>query len=162
MAGALAKVSHGHTANVSFTPQQSKQWRLEIQNGDDQPLTVASARAYGIERSLVVPVKSLSAAANPVLLYVGGQVSAPSYDLARISTVPEVERLTTLAVLSGVKNDGYREVTPQTPWAEDHRTLVWVMVLGGVVVLSVLAVALLKAAAVREPVVETSETDAIP
>ena len=159
----LAKVSHGHTANVLFTPQQSKQLRLEIQNGDDQPLTVTSAKAYGIERSLAVPMKSLSGAANPVELYVGGQVSAPSYDLSRTRTVPDVELLTTLAVLSGVKNAAYREVTPQTPWAEDHRTLVWVMVLGGVVVLSVLAVALLKAAvAAQEPVVETSPTDAPP
>lgn len=150
----LAKVSKGHLATVSFSPQQSKKLRLEIQNGDDQPLTVASARAYGIERSLAVPVKSLNAAANPVALYVGGQVSAPSYDLARISTVPDVERLTTLSVLTGIKNPTYREVTLQRPWAEDHRTLVWVMVLGGVIVLSVLAVALLKAAVAAQ---ETSE-----
>ena len=157
----LAKVSHGHTANVVFTPQQAKRLRLEIQNGDDRPLTVTSAKAYGIERSLAVPVKSLSAAANPVVLYVGGQVSSPSYDLARISTVPDVEHLTTLAVLSGAKNPTYREVSPPLPWAEDHRTLVWVMVLGGVVVLSVLAVTLLKAAAAQQPTVESSETTSL-
>ena len=146
----LAQVSQGHTATISFTPQQSKRLRLEIQNGDDQPLTVESARAYGIERSLAVPVKSLSAASHPVLLFVGGKVSAPSYDLARISTVPDGERLTTLSVLSGEKNPTYVAVTPQPAWAEDHRTLVWVMVLGGVIALSGVAVTLLKAAAASQ------------
>ncbi len=142
----LAQVSQGQTATISFTPQQSKRLRLEIQNGDDQPLTVTTASAYGFERSLAVPVKSLSAAANPVALYVGGKVAAPSYDLSRISTVPDIEKLTTLSVLTGERNPSYHEVTPSRPWAEDHRTLVWVMVLGGVIILSVLAVVLLKAA----------------
>ncbi len=157
----LAKVSQGHMATISFTPQQSKRLRLEIQNGDDQPLNVESARAYGIERSLAVPVKSLSAASHPVLLYVGGKVSAPSYDLARISTLPDVERLTTLSVLSGEKNPTYHDVSPQPAWAEENRTLVWVVVLGGVVALSGVAVTLLKAAAASQAQV-ASHADAPP
>ena len=152
----LAKVSHGHTATVSFSPQASKRLRLEIQNGDDQPLSVASARASGIERSLAVPVKSLSAASHPVLLYVGGKVSAPSYDLSRISTVPDVVQLTTLTVLSGDKNPTYRDVSPKPAWAEDNRTLVWIVVLGGVIALSGVAVTLLKAAAASVPLADAN------
>ena len=148
-------------AAPSFTPQRSKRLRLEIQNGDDQPLSVESARAYGIERSLAVPVKSLSAASHPVVLYVGGKVAAPSYDLARISTVPDVEQLTTLAVLSGETNPTYHDVAPQPAWAEDHRTLVWIVVLGGVIALSGVAVTLLKAAAASQAQV-ASQADAPP
>ena len=158
----LDKVSKGHTASISFTPQQSKRLRLEIQNGDDQPLTVSSARAFGIERSLAVPVKSLNAAWHRVVLYVGGQVAAPSYDIARISTVPDVDRLTTLALLSGEMNPTYRDVSPKAPWAENHRTLVWAMVLGGVIALSALAVTLLKAAAASQASLAASQDTAPP
>jgi|GEM_PF-1709373 len=155
----LARVSKGHTASATFSTQQSQRLRLEVQNGDDQPLTITSARAFGIERSLAVPVKSLTAAANPVALFIGGKVSAPNYDLERFSTPPAVEKMATLPVLAGALNANYDEVQLKRPWAEEHRTLVWVMVLGGVAVLSGIAVALLKAAGDQESMVTEPVAD---
>ncbi len=146
----LAQFSKGPTTSVSIRPQSSARFRLEIANGDDQPLTVSAAQAFGIEQSLAVPVKSMTANPNPIAIYVGGDIDSPSYDLARISTLPDVEKMSTLGVLPGEKNAAYHEVTPQRPWAEDHQTLVWVAVLGGVVVLSAAAIKLLQAASAPE------------
>ena len=158
----LARVSKGHTVTATFSTERSQRLRLEIQNGDNQPLTITSAQAFGIERSLVVQIKSLTAAANPVALFIGGKVSAPDYDLSRISTLPAVETLATLSVFPGALNTNYHEVRLKRPWAEEHRTLVWVLVLGGVVVLSGIAVALLKAAGEQQPAVTEPTADADP
>ena len=110
----------------------------------------------------MVQIKSLTAAANPVALFIGGKVSAPDYDLSRISTLPAVETLATLSVFPGALNTNYHEVRLKRPWAEEHRTLVWVLVLGGVVVLSGIAVALLKAAGEQQPAVTEPTADADP
>ena len=146
----LAKLSKGPTTSITFHPQSTKRFRMEIDNGDDQPLTIQAAQAFGVERSLAVPVKLLTANANPIAIYVGGSLGSPSYDLARISNLPDVEKMSTLGVLTGERNAAYREVLPQRAWAEDHRTLVWLFVLGGVLVLSALAIKLLKAASEQQ------------
>jgi len=73
-------------------------------------------------------------------------VGTPNYDLVRISTLPDVEKMATLSVLPVSLNPSYHEVKSARPWAEEHSTIVWVLVLGGVVILSGVAVTLLKAA----------------
>lgn len=144
----LEGVTPGHVATAAFPSQPIRRLRLTIQNGDDKPLSVSAARAFGIERSIVVPTKSITG--REVALYVGGAVSAPSYDLARISQIPDVERIVTVSVTTGARNPAYREVLPRKPWAEEHSTLVWVFVFAGVIVLSAIAIQLLKVAAASE------------
>jgi hypothetical protein len=144
----LEGVTPGHVATATFASQPIRRLRLTIQNGDDKPLNVTAARAFGIERSIVVPTKSITG--RNVALYVGGAVSAPSYDLARISQIPDVERIVSVAVTGGTRNPAYREVLPRKPWAEEHSTLVWVFVFAGVIVLSAIAIQLLKIAAASE------------
>jgi hypothetical protein len=142
----LNGVTSGHVRTASFPEQPLRRMRLTIQNGDDAPLHVAAARVYGIERSIVVPTKSLAGA----VLYVGGRVSAPSYDLARISKIPDLERIYPVSLYEGDKNPAYREVGPRKPWAEEHKSLVWILVFAGVIVLSGVAIQLLRVAAARE------------
>lgn len=144
----LNGVTLGHVATATFASQPIRQMRLTIQNGDDKPLNVTAARAFGIEWSIVVPTKSI--VGRDAALYVGGAVSAPSYDLARISQIPDVERIASVSVTGGARNPAYREVVPRKPWAEEHSTLVWVFVFAGVIVLSGVAIQLLKVAAASE------------
>ncbi len=110
----LNGVTLGHVATATFASQPIRQMRLTIQNGDDKPLNVTAARAFGIERSIVVPTKSIVARCGTLL---GGAVSAPSYDLARISQIPDVERIASVSVTGGARNPAYREVVPRKPWA---------------------------------------------
>lgn len=144
----LKGITPTHVTTANFASQPIRRMRLTIQNGDDAPLTVTAARAFGIERSIVVPVKSISG--RNVALYVGGHVSAPHYDLARISQIPDVDRIFAVSIMSGDRNSTYREVVPRKPWAEEHKSLVWVLVFLGVIVLSIIAIQLLRVAAASE------------
>lgn len=151
----LPKFATEQTTSMSFSPQRADKLRLEIENGDNQRLRVKSARAFGIQEYLAVPVKALQEARHPVAIYIGGRVGAPSYDLTRIHTLPGLNTMSTLVASPDSKNALYQNRGPQRAWADEHPRLVWMLVIGGVVILSVIAVALLKAAG-NQPVVTDS------
>ncbi len=153
----LPKFATGRTISTNFSPQRTERLRLEIENGDNPRLSVESARAFGIQEYLAVPIKSLQDAKHPVALYIGGDVGAPSYDLTRIHTLPDVSRMATLLAHSDGKNAKYQKRIPKLAWADEHPRLVWMLVIGGVVVLSSIAIVLLKAAGNQPSSVESTE-----
>lgn len=138
-----AAVHPDTTVSIMFNPTRSSRYRLEIDNGDDRPLHVLSGRAFGITQWLAVPLNALRDARHPLALYVGGDVDAPSYDLAKTHTVPDLETLSTMQFSNGMANPAYREPASPLPWAERHKTLVWMIVIAGMTVLSALGVWLL-------------------
>ncbi|MFO1007044.1 MAG: DUF2339 domain-containing protein [Planctomycetaceae bacterium] len=142
----LPKFATAGTTTITFAAQRSDRYRLEIENGDNPRLRVESARASGIQEYLAVPTKALQEAKHPVALYIGGRLDAPSYDLTRIHTLPDVDRMATLQTLPDSKNARYQQHKPQGAWADRHPQLVWMIVIGAIVGLSAIAITLLKAA----------------
>ena len=157
----LPKFAAGLTTSTTFQTQRTDQLRLEIENGDNPRLRVESARAYGIQEYLAVPTKSLLEAKHPVALYIGGRVGAPSYDLTRIHSLPDINRMATLIALPDSRNALYQKRGPKRAWADEHSRLVWMLVVSGVVVLSAIAIALLKAAGNQPTPSESTEPQAV-
>jgi hypothetical protein len=153
----LPKFATAGTTSISFPPQRSPRYRLEIDNGDNPRLRVESARASGIQEYLVVPTKALLEARHPNAIYIGGRLDAPSYDLTRIHHLPGIDRMATLYALPDSKNARYQQNEPQRAWADRHPQLVWMIVIGGVTVLSAVAITLLKAAGNVPPVSAAAE-----
>ena len=153
----LPKFAMAGTTSTTFSAQRSDRLRLEIEYGDNPRLKVESARASGIQEYLAVPIKSLLEAKHPIALYIGGRLDAPSYDLTRIHTLPDINRMATLHTLPDSKNARYQPHKPHQAWADRHPRLVWMIVIGGVGVLSAIAITLLKAAGQPSPVSEPAE-----
>jgi len=142
----LPKFATAGTTSITFPVQRADRYRLEIENGDNPRLRVESARASSIQEYLAVPTKALQDAKQPVALYVGGRLDAPSYDLTRIHTLPDIHRMATLQTLPDSQNARYQPRELHRAWADRHPRLVWMIVVAGVVVLSAIAITLLKAA----------------
>ncbi len=78
-------------------------------------------------------------------------MDAPNYDLSRMHASPDPDLLPSLGMAAGTENPLFRESRPPVPWAERNKSLVWVIVGLGVVVLSLAAAWLLRAATIDDP-----------
>lgn len=109
-------------------------WTVTIENGDDAPLNIQSARLEMLERRLCFDSPS---PARTRLYYGDPALSAPQYDYARLFALqPEP----TLAVLGPEFPNPQFQPRPDTrPFTERHPALLWIALILIVLLLAVIA-----------------------
>jgi hypothetical protein len=143
---------------IAYGEARGRYLRLIIDNGDDQPLHVASVTAQAIDRLLVCERSRLSQAGSSLAVYAGDDLlTAPRYDLARtVGTIEPNALPPVVALAAGEANPFFRGPTkPKLPWSEEHKPLLWALTIAGVVVLGGLTALLLWKAARKSPEAET-------
>jgi hypothetical protein len=129
-------LGRSQNAEILFGGEQhSKSFEVVIANGDDPPLTIASATASYHERRLYFDPHSHSA----LRLYLGDKdLERPTYDYAKTAIPsPDAARATLAAVIANPQ----LTARPDTrPWTEQHPAVLWVAL--GIAVLGLGAIAL--------------------
>lgn len=108
-------------------------WTITVDNGDDAPLRIESARLEMVERDVCFDA---NAAASITLYYGDPVLSAPRYDYGTL-TAAQTDAVA-VALGSETPNPAYQSRPDDRPFTEQHPWLLWaalcvvVIVLGGV------------------------------
>jgi len=119
---------------LSYCTSKERQILIDIDNGDNTPLTVEKAEPQSLERRIYFDPAGKTA----IKLYYGDEkLAVPEYDYARFF---HKEADAAQAVI-GVENQnpGYTGRPDERPWSERHKWVLWGAMLLAVVVLAILA-----------------------
>lgn len=119
---------------LNFCSSRERQILIEIDNGDNTPLTVEKAEPQSLERRIYFDPAGKTA----ITLYYGDEkLSAPVYDYARFF---HKETDAAQAVMAAESlNPDYTGRPDERPWSERHKWVLWGAMLLAVVVLAILA-----------------------
>jgi uncharacterized membrane protein len=129
---------------LDYGEARGRYLRLTIDNGDDQPLDVRRITALGIDKALVCEHRR-AAEGTALAVYAGDTLlDAPRYDLARTIGRLSVEALPALSLGEKEPNPFFRGPTPRAvPWSEEHKRMLWVTTIAGVLIFGALTALLL-------------------
>ncbi len=119
---------------LNFCTSRERQILIEIDNGDNTPLTVEQAEPQSLERRIYFDPAGKTA----IKLYYGDEkLSAPVYDYARFFH----KEADAIEAVIGVENQNpdYTGRPDERPWSERHKWVLWGAMLLAVVVLAILA-----------------------
>ncbi|HEX4382612.1 MAG TPA: DUF3999 family protein, partial [Myxococcales bacterium] len=111
----------GDQSELSLNAGQSTRrfFRLQVQSGDDAPLTITGARAQYRAQELIFRAN----AAGPYQLYAGSNLEAPSYDLAAVIARGGAGAIAEAALGDFIANPAYGSApSGPKPFSEQHRT----------------------------------------
>jgi hypothetical protein len=119
---------------VNFCSARERQILIDIDNGDNTPLTVEKAEPQSLERRIYFGPAGKTA----IKLYYGDEkLSSPVYDYARFF---HKEADAAQAVMAAESlNPNYTGRPDERPWSERHKWVLWGAMLLAVVVLALLA-----------------------
>jgi hypothetical protein len=103
--------------------------KLEIIDGDDQPLEADSVRVFDYERQLFY-----KAGRQPLSLYYGNPKALnPSYDIERV--YPYVKNASTSRAGLAPEKDNNMYMMPEKPWSEQNPAVLWLVLIatGGII-----------------------------
>jgi hypothetical protein len=134
-------VQHGHRIDQERLAveipiggrDETATWTITIDNGDDAPLRIESARLEMVERDLCFDA---NASGSMTLYYGDGALAPPHYDYGVLT----VAQTNAIAVVAGAEtaNPDYQPRPDERPFTEKHPWLLWaalcvvIVVLGGV------------------------------
>ncbi|SPE45790.1 conserved exported hypothetical protein [Candidatus Sulfotelmatobacter sp. SbA7] len=119
---------------LNFRSSRERQILIDIDNGDNTPLTVEKAEPQSLERRIYFDPAGKTA----VKLYYGDEkLSAPVFDYARFFH----KEADAIPAVMGVEsqNPDYTGRPDERPWSERHKWVLWGAMLLAVVVLALLA-----------------------
>lgn len=119
---------------INFCASKELHILLEIDNGDNAPLTVEKAEPQSLERRIYFDPAGKSA----IRLYYGDEkLTAPDYDFARFFH----KEGDAVRVILGTEslNPGYTGRADERSWSERHKWVLWAAMLLAVLVLAILA-----------------------
>ncbi|MGA7629782.1 MAG: hypothetical protein WCB11_03385 [Terriglobales bacterium] len=119
---------------INFCASKELHIVIEIDNGDNAPLTVEKAEPQSLERRIYFDPAGKSA----IRLYYGDEkLSVPVYDYARFFH----KEADAVQVVLGAEslNPGYTGRPDERPWSERHKWVLWGAMLLAVLVLAILA-----------------------
>jgi Protein of unknown function (DUF3999) len=128
--------------DVSFLAVGHKMIKVIIDNGDDPPLKLKSARLQQLEHRLYFE----AAAAAPLTLYYGDEkLESPVYDYAKLFLLAKDAAP---AQLGGEEaNAAYTGRPDERQWTERHPAVLWIAIVAAVLVLGAIALRSMKTAA---------------
>lgn len=130
---------------ISYGGEQSRYWRITIENGNDAPLPVAAVRLFTIPRHLVFeqqPGKTYT------LVYGHERAQTPQYDLGQRVDLQQQERAIPGRLGSEEINSAW--VDPR-PWTETHEIFLWAVLIIAVLMIGFTAIQSLRRAAATNP-----------
>jgi len=128
--------------DVSFSAVGHQTIKVAIENGDDPPLKLSSARLQQLERRLYFDPP----AAAPLTLYYGDEkLEPPVYDYAKLFLLAKDAAP---AQLGGEEtNAAYTGRPDDRQWTERHPAVLWIAIVAAVLILGAIALRSMKTAA---------------
>ena len=123
---------------VRFPETRGRYWRVDVLNRDDSPIEGLRPSLEGTPRRIVFRQKP---GTTYQLLYGNSRISAPEYDLARITSREELEAAAVGELGPEATHSGY--LSPE-PWSERHPIVLWVALGFAVAILGLLALRALR------------------
>jgi hypothetical protein len=128
--------------DVAFSAVGHKALKIIIDNGDDPPLKLKSARLQQLERRLYFETSTSA----PLTLYYGDEkLEPPVYDYAKLFLLAKDAAPAQLGAEQG--NVAYTGRPDERPWTERHPAVLWIAIVAAVLVLGAIAVRSMKTAA---------------
>jgi hypothetical protein len=127
--------------DVNFSAVGHKTIKVIIDNGDDPPLKIKSARLQQLEHRLYFD----ASASAPMTLYYGDEkLNAPVYDYAKLFLLAKDAGP---AQLGGEQaNAAYTGRPDERPWTEKHPAVLWIAIVAAVLILGAIALRSMKTA----------------
>ena len=132
--GAIARGASQATNRVAFDEASGRYWRIAIFDHNDPPIA-------GLQAELLASPRHVSFRLEPAhtywLLYGDSRATAPTYDVADVTTA--VQRAAAPLVGLGVEQTNVGYVSPE-PWTEQHPAILWIalgivlVVMGGLAI----------------------------
>ena len=127
--------------DVSFSAVGRKTIKVIIDNGDDPPLKIKSARLQQLERRLYFDAP----ASGRLTLYYGDEkLDPPVYDYAKLFLLAKDAAPAQLGAEEA--NAAYRGRPDERPWTERHPAVLWIAIVAAVLVLGAIALRSMKTA----------------
>ncbi len=132
--GGREVVTEDLALNFCSNNGKERQIRIDIDNGDNAPLTVEKVEPQSLERRIYFDPAGKTA----IKLYYGDEkLSAPIYDYARFFHKEEDAAQAVMAAEN--QNPDYTGRPDERPWSERHKWVLWGAMLLAVAVLAILA-----------------------
>jgi hypothetical protein len=127
--------------DVNFSAVGHKEIKVTIDNGDDPPLKIKSARLQQLEHRLYFDAP----ASGPVTLYYGDEkLDPPVYDYAKLFLLAKDAAPAQLGTEEA--NAAYTGRPDERPWTEKHPAVLWIAIVAAVLILGAIAVRSMKTA----------------
>ncbi|HWG40253.1 MAG TPA: DUF3999 family protein [Candidatus Acidoferrales bacterium] len=127
--------------DVSFSAVGHKEIKVIIDNGDDPPLKIKSARLQQLEHRLYFDAP----ASGPLTLYYGDEkLDPPVYDYAKLFLLAKDVAPAQLGAEQA--NAAYAGRPDERPWTERHPAVLWIAILAAVLILGAIALRSMKTA----------------
>ncbi|MGC2741720.1 MAG: DUF3999 family protein [Candidatus Angelobacter sp.] len=131
--------------DVSFSEVGHKEIKVTIDNGDDPPLKIKSARLQQLEHRLYFDPP----ASGPLTLYYGDEkLDPPVYDYAKLFLLAKDAAPAQLGAEQA--NAAYTGRPDERPWTERHPAVLWIAILAAVLILGAIALRSMKTAALTQ------------
>jgi hypothetical protein len=125
--------------DVTFSAVGHKTIKVIIDNGDDPPLKLKTARLQQLEHRLYFEAPAAAA----LMLYYGAEkLEPPVYDYAKLFLMTKDAAP---AQLGG--EEANRAYTDERPWTERHPAVLWIAIVAAVLILGTIALRSMKTAA---------------
>ena len=127
--------------DVSFSAVGQKTIKVTIDNGDDPPLKIKSARLQQLEHRLYFDAP----ASGPLTLYYGDEkLDAPVYDYAKLFLLAKDVAPAQLGAEQ--TNAAFTGRPDERPWTERHPAVLWIAIVAAVLILGAIALRSMKTA----------------
>jgi hypothetical protein len=127
--------------DVSFSAVGHKTIKVIIDNGDDPPLKIKSARLQQLEHRLYFDAP----ASGPLTLYYGDEkLDPPVYDYAKLFVLAKDAAPAQLGAEQ--VNAAFTGRPDERPWTERHPAVLWIAIVAAVLILGAIALRSMKTA----------------
>jgi hypothetical protein len=127
--------------DVNFSAVGRKTIKVIIDNGDDPPLKIKSARLQQLEHRLYFDAP----ASGPLTLYYGDEkLDPPVYDYAKLFFLAKDAAPAQLGAEQA--NAAFTGRPDERPWTERHPAVLWIAIVAAVLILGAIAVRSMKTA----------------
>ena len=127
--------------DVSFSAVGHKTIKVIIDNGDDPPLKIKSAKLQQLEHRLYFD----ASAPSPITLYYGDEkLDPPVYDYAKLFLL--AKDAAPAQVGAEQANSAYTGRPDERPWTERHPAVLWIAIVAAVLILGAIALRSMKTA----------------
>ena len=127
--------------DVSFSAVGHKTIKVIIDNGDDPPLKIKSARLQQLEHRLYFDAP----ASGPLTLYYGDEkLDPPVYDYAKLFLLAKDAAPAQLGAEQA--NVAFTGRPDERPWTERHPAVLWIAIVAAVLILGAIALRSMKTA----------------
>lgn len=115
--------------DLDLSGLRCKHYKLEIANGDDPALRIASAHPQMLERRLYFNPRGETAL---TLYYGDDKLQPPTYDYAKLFEAPEPSEVSAATLSPDAQNAAYTGRPDERPWSEKNPAVLWIAMIAAI------------------------------